>query len=181
MKPLVIIALTSAALVGTSSMAGERPSSFDGVGSMVLDMADEPVQAAYEKTDTDTHSDTQECEARQEAFEAQVEALREDVKYRIELGEQAFAKIDMAKFEKIGEAIAVEIAELPMNFTFVEAEHAEAAVAARKVALATAKASIQARRDELKERIAGIGNSHSRIALERAEKALRLAQEALIE
>ncbi|WP_025896056.1 hypothetical protein [Kordiimonas gwangyangensis] len=179
MKPFVIAALTAAGLLGTSSMAGERPMSFDGVGSMVLDMADEAETASFEGGESDTNDE--ECSARNEAFEAQVEALREDIKYRIELGEQAFAKVDMAKFEKFSEAIAVEIAELPMNFTFVEAEHAEAAVAARKVALASAKASIQARRDELKERIAVIGNGHSRIALERAEKALRLAQEALIE
>ena len=179
MKPFVIAALTATGLLGTSSMAGERPMSFDGVGAMVLDMADEP-EAAY-SSGSDSDTDSEECSARQEAFEAQVEALREDINDRIELGEQAFAKIDMAKFEKIGDAIAVEIAELPMNFTFVEANNAEAAVAARKVALATAKASIQARRDELKERIAVMSNSHSRIVLERAEKALRLAQEALIE
>lgn len=162
MKPLALIAVTAAGLMGTSTMAGEKPMSFDGVGSMVLDMADEPQQLSQDSTDTDAKG----CEARQDAPEAKDASPRKEVRTKTSMKEQAFA--------------AMQMAELKVAFKVVHTDRAEAVAFKREAAILQARAALEARREELKARLASLDDHHERQAVERVEKALRRAQEAMV-
>ncbi|WP_262691383.1 hypothetical protein [Kordiimonas aestuarii] len=180
MKPIATLALTVAALIGPSTMAGERPMSFDGVGSMVLDMADEPVQSAeYTPSMTSDNGQCDDAEDAREAFEARVEAMYSDIEHQFRQTEAVYAQFDVKQFADLGLEVAVAASEATSDMQAMKDQAIASASSARQMAMEKARATIEARREQLEMRIVSIDNHHSRMALKRAEKALRIAHDAL--
>ncbi|WP_417450243.1 hypothetical protein [Kordiimonas sp.] len=182
MKPIAFLSLTIAALVGPSTMAGERPMSFDGVGSMVLDMADEPAQTADFTSGTDSgmaSQDAEQCEDAKEAFEARYEAMHSDLEYRLQHTEEVYAQIDFGELATIKQDVSEAMAQRPLEIAFAESVAIEGVKATKEHAVEKARIAIEVHRQELKSRLSKVDNKHSRMALQQAEKALKIAQQAL--
>ncbi len=179
MKPLALIALATTAIVGGSSFAGEQLTSFDGVGSMVLDMADEPTQVAdLGPAATRQHSNGGQCEESRQALEARVEGMQAEFEHNFHMAEAAISQFD---FDQIEARVEAAVAPIVMTMPDIELKIASRSnvKVVQKEALEEAHAAIEARRHHLKARIAEVKNQHSRKALIQAEKALKRAQEAL--
>ncbi|WP_417463452.1 hypothetical protein [Kordiimonas sp.] len=181
MKPLAIIALATTAIVGGSSFAGEQLTSFDGVGSMVLDMADEPTQMADLSPVASSEHSGGQCEESQQALNARIEGMYAEFEHSFKISEAMITEFDVNKVEA-----RIEAAIAPFAMTAPEMQAVETRVVAntnvqnmRREALAEAHATIEKRRHELKARIADVKSQQSRKALMQAEKALKRAQEAL--
>lgn len=177
MKPLATIALAATAMVGGASFAGEQLTSFDGVGSMVLDMVDEPTQMAeLAPVAPKEHSRGGQCEETRQALEARVEGMQAEFERDIEMAEMAISQLDI---EQIEARVEAAVAPFSMSIPEIEANSHRDIEAVQKEAFGKANAAIEARRHELKAQIAQVKNQHSRKALKQAEKALKRAQEAL--
>ena len=184
MKPYVFFVLAATGLVATSSTADERLMPFDGVGSMVLDMADEPVDGSAApvatKAEAEAIREAGECEAKQDAFDLHVEAPHTELHLKLEHEALTFKDVHLSELADVGQIISRELAAMPMKIAVAEAAAAEVRKTAREAAILSARAAMQERREELETRIAQTESLRSRHALELAEKALKAAQQALV-